>query len=159
MTKVGFIVLGRMGHGMAGRYLDAGFSVAVWNRSKAKAEDLIARGALWATSPEDAAIDADAVVTMVADDEASRAVWLTRDGAAATMKAGTLAIECSTVSYGHVLEMARELRRRGVVYIDSPVTGLPEAAAAGKLTLLVGADPADLELARPYLAPLSATIR
>ena len=45
MTKVGFIGLGRMGHGMAGRYLDAGFSVAVWNRSKAKAEDLIARGA------------------------------------------------------------------------------------------------------------------
>ena len=46
MTKVGFIGLGRMGHGMAGRYLDAGFAVAVWNRSKAKAEDLIARGAL-----------------------------------------------------------------------------------------------------------------
>ena len=99
MAKVAFIGLGRMGHGMAGRYLDAGFSVAVWNRSKAKAEDLIARGARWATSPEDAAIDADAVVTMVADDEASRAVWLTKDGAAATMKAGTLAIECSTVSY------------------------------------------------------------
>jgi 3-hydroxyisobutyrate dehydrogenase-like beta-hydroxyacid dehydrogenase len=46
MTQFGFIGLGRMGHGMAGRYLDAGFSVAVWNRSKAKAEDLIARGAL-----------------------------------------------------------------------------------------------------------------
>ena len=61
---------------MAGRYLDAGFTVTLWNRSKAKAEDLIARGATWATSPEDAAIDADAVVTMVADDEASRAVWL-----------------------------------------------------------------------------------
>ena len=47
MTKVAFIGLGRMGHGMAGRYLDAGFSVAVWNRSRAKAEDLIARGARW----------------------------------------------------------------------------------------------------------------
>ena len=53
-----------MGHGMAGRYLEAGFTVAVWNRSKAKAEDLIARGAQWATSPEDAAIDADAVPLM-----------------------------------------------------------------------------------------------
>jgi 3-hydroxyisobutyrate dehydrogenase-like beta-hydroxyacid dehydrogenase len=51
MAKVAFIGLGRMGHGMAGRYLDAGFGVAVWNRSKAKAEDLIARGAQWATSP------------------------------------------------------------------------------------------------------------
>src|ERR1700712_3138426 len=140
MTKVAFIGLGRMGHGMAGRYLDAGFDVAVWNRSKTKAGDLIARGAQWSTSPEDAAIDADAVVTMVADDEASRAVWLPADGAAATMKAGTIAIECSTVSYGHALEMAHELRGRGLIYIDSPVTGLPDAAAAGKLTLLVGAD-------------------
>ena len=154
-----FIGLGRMGHGMAGRYLDAGFDVAVWNRSKAKAQDLIARGARWATSPEDAAIDADAVVTMVADDAASREVWLTKDGAAATMKAGTLAIECSTVSYQHALDMARELRGRGLIYIDSPVTGLPDAAAAGKLTLLVGAEPADLEKARPFLEPFSTTIR
>ncbi|SIO55654.1 3-hydroxyisobutyrate dehydrogenase [Bradyrhizobium erythrophlei] len=159
MTRVAFIGLGRMGHGMAGRYLDAGFTVAVWNRSKAKAEDLIARGAQWATSPEDAAIDADAVVTMVADDEASRAVWLTRDGAAATMKAGTLAIECSTVSYQHALDMARELRGRGLVYIDCPVTGLPDAAATGKLTLLVGADTADLDSAKPYLAPIGNVIR
>lgn len=159
MTRVAFIGLGRMGHGMAGRYLDAGFTVSVWNRSKAKAEDLIARGARWATSPEDAAIDADAVVTMVADDNASREVWLTKNGAAATMKAGTLAIECSTISHGHALELARELRSRGLVYIDSPVTGLPDAAASGKLTLLVGAEPADLEKARPYLVPLSGAIR
>ena len=55
--------------------------------------------------------------------------------------------------------MSRELRGRGLVYIDSPVTGLPDAAAAGKLTLLVGADVADLEQARPYLVPLSTTIR
>jgi 3-hydroxyisobutyrate dehydrogenase len=159
MAHVAFIGLGRMGHGMAGRYLDAGFSLAVWNRSKAKAEDLIARGARWATSPADAADGADAIVTMVADDAASRAVWLGKDGAARSAKAGTLAIECSTVSYGHALDLARELRGRGLIYIDSPVTGLPDAAAAGKLTLLVGAEPADLESARPYLAPLSTTIR
>ena len=148
-----------MGHGMAGRYLDAGFSVAVWNRSKAKAEDLIARGARWASSPADAADGADAVVTMVADDEASRAVWLGKDGAAATMKAGSLAIECSTVSHQHALDMARELRGRGLIYIDCPVTGLPQAAAAGKLTLLVGADAADLDRAKPYLAPIGDVIR
>jgi len=159
MGHVAFIGLGRMGHGMAGRYLDAGFRLAVWNRSKEKAEDLIARGAQWATSPEDAAIDADAVVTMVADDEASRSVWLGKKGAAATMKAGTLAIECSTISYAHALDLSRELDNRGLVYIDSPVTGLPDAAASGKLTLLVGAHPADLEKARPFLEPLSSTIR
>src|SRR4051812_46195924 len=159
MTKVGFIGLGRMGHGMAGRYLDAGFNVAVWNRSKAKAEDLIARGARWAASPADAADGADAVVTMVADDEGARAVWLGKDGAATTMKQGALAIECSTVSHQHALDMARDLRGRGFVYVDCPVTGLPEAAATGKLTLLVGAEPADLEKARPYLVPLATTIR
>ena len=159
MTHVAFIGLGRMGHGMAGRYLDNGFTVAVWNRSKSKAEDLITRGARWAASPADAADGADAIVTMVADDEASRAVWLGKDGAASTARAGTLAIECSTVSYGHALDLARELRQRGLTYIDSPVTGLPDAAASGKLTLLVGAEPAELEQARPYLAPLSTTIR
>jgi 3-hydroxyisobutyrate dehydrogenase len=159
MNRVAFIGLGRMGHGMAGRYIDAGFDVALWNRSKAKAADLVARGARFAASPADAAIDADAVVTMVADDEASRAVWLGKDGASATMKAGTLAIECSTVSHAHALDLARALRGRGLVYIDCPVTGLPDVAAAGKLTLLVGAEPADLEKARPFLAPLSATIR
>jgi 3-hydroxyisobutyrate dehydrogenase len=159
MTKVAFIGLGRMGHGMAGRYLDNGFAVAVWNRSKPKAEDLIARGARWASSPADAADGADAIVTMVADDEASRAVWLGTDGAARTARPGTLAIECSTVSYGHALALSQELRGHGLIYIDSPVTGLPDAAAAGKLTLLVGAEPADLEKARPYLVPLSTTIR
>jgi 3-hydroxyisobutyrate dehydrogenase len=159
MKKIAFLGLGRMGHGMAGRYLDSGFTLAVWNRSKAKAEDLIARGARWAASPADAADDAAAVVTMVADDEASRAVWLGKDGAAASAGPGALAVECSTVSYSHALDLARELRGRGLVYIDSPVTGLPDAAAAGKLTLLVGAEPADLEQARPFLAPLSTTIR
>jgi 3-hydroxyisobutyrate dehydrogenase len=159
MAQVAFIGLGRMGHGMAGRYLDAGFTVAVWNRSKAKADDLIARGARWASSPADAADGADAIVAMVADDAASRAVWLGKDGAASKVKAGTLAIECSTVSHGHALELAGELRKRGLIYIDSPVTGLPDAAASGKLTLLVGAEPADLERARPYLVPLSTTIR
>ena len=159
MPHVAFIGLGRMGHGMAGRYLDAGFTLAVWNRSKTKAEDLIARGARWASSPADAAIDADAVVTMVADDEAARAVWLGTDGAATTMKAGTLAIECSTVSYQHARDIARELDERGLIYIDCPVTGLPDAAASGKLTLLVGADAADLEKAQPFLAPIGSTIR
>jgi 3-hydroxyisobutyrate dehydrogenase-like beta-hydroxyacid dehydrogenase len=120
---------------------------------------LIARGARWTASPADAATGADAVVTMVADDEASRAVWLDKDGAAASMRKGALAIECSTVSHAHALDMARELRSRGLIYIDCPVTGLPAAAASGKLTLLVGADAADLEKAQPFLAPLCTAIR
>src|SRR3954453_4641696 len=159
MKKVAFIGIGRMGHGMAGRYLEGGFTVALWNRSKPKAEDLIARGAHWASSPADAAEGADAVVTMVADDEASRAVWLGADGAPTRARAGTIAIECSTVSYDHALYLARELRGHGLVYVDCPVTGLPDAAANGKLTLLVGAQPEDLAAAQPFLKPLSSTIR
>src|ERR1700759_2559933 len=159
MSHVAFIGLGRMGHGMAGRYLDAGFALPGWNRSKGKGDELIGRGARWATSPQAAAVDADAVVTMVADDEASRAVWLAKDGAAATVKAAASATECSPVSHAHALAMSHELRSRGLIYIDCPVTGLPEAAAAGKLTLLVGADPADLQKARPYLAPISNSVR
>src|SRR5258708_19575841 len=84
-----------MGHGMAGRYLDGGFTVAVWNRSKSKAENLIARGARWGHSPADAADGADAIVTMVADDEASRAHWLGNQGPAITADPATLAITLS----------------------------------------------------------------
>jgi 3-hydroxyisobutyrate dehydrogenase-like beta-hydroxyacid dehydrogenase len=158
MAKVAFIGLGKMGHGMAGRYLDAGFSVKVWNRSQKKADDLIARGAEWGSSPMRAAEDADAVVTMVADDQASREVWLGEKGVLASWTSDRLAIECSTVSYNHALDLGRQLGGRKISYIDCPVTGLPDAAASGKLTLLVGADPADLEKARLFLEPLG-TIR
>lgn len=159
MAQVAFIGLGRMGHGMASRYLECGFATTVWNRSKAKADDLIARGARWAASPADAAQGADAIVTMVADDEASRSVWLGADGIAQTAKPGAIAIECSTVSYQHALMLGATLARNGLIYVDCPVTGLPDAAASGKLTLLVGAAPDDLERARPFLQPIGATIR
>lgn len=159
MPHVAFIGLGRMGRGMAGRYLDAGFTLAVWNRSRDKAHDLIARGAHWAASPAEAAREADAIVAMVADDDAARAVWTGNDGVAATARNGALAIECSTVSHRHAVALARDLTARGLRYIDCPVTGLPAAAAAGQLTLLVGADADDLEAARPYLTPLGASLR
>src|SRR5947207_1014257 len=100
-----------MGHGMAGRYLDAGFSVAVLKRSKAKAEDLIARGARWAASPADAADGADAVVTMVADDAASRTVWL--GGSIGDRRGGESAGDPAFKAHGG----ARFLRR--VVYIGT----------------------------------------
>lgn len=148
-----------MGHGMAGCYLAHGFTVAVCNRSKAKADDLIARGARWAASPAQAAEGADAIVTMVADDEASQSVWLGADGAAQTAGPGALAIECSTVSYQHAVMLGAELGGRGLTYIDCPVTGLPDAAASGELTLLVGAASDDLASALPYLQPIGANIR
>ena len=77
---------------------------------------------------------------------------------AATNAPDALAIECSTLSHDWVLELAREVRRRGFRYVDAPVTGLPDAAAAGTLTLLVGADPGDLDAARPVFASLATRV-
>jgi 3-hydroxyisobutyrate dehydrogenase len=157
-TRVAFIGLGRMGLGMAGRLLDAGHEVAVYNRTAGKAAPLTARGACLAESPGAAADGADAVFSMVADDAASRAMWLGDEGALAGLAAKALVIECSTLSYDWVGELAGEAAKRGLRYIDCPVTGLPEVAARGALTLLVGAETSDLASAEPYLAPLAERI-
>jgi 3-hydroxyisobutyrate dehydrogenase len=157
MSRVAFVGLGRMGRGMAGRLVGAGHEVVVHNRTPERAADLLALGAQWADSPATAAADADAVVVMVSDDEASRRVWTAPDGVlAGTPVPRALAVECSTLSSGWVRELAAAARDRDLRYLDCPVTGLPEAAAGGALTLLVGADPADLAAAEPVLAPLSA---
>ena len=85
--------------------------------------------------------------------------WLGEQGAlAATNAPDALAIECSTLSHDWVLELARHVRERGFRYVDAPVTGLPDAAAAGTLTLLVGAEPADLDAARPVFASLATRV-
>jgi 3-hydroxyisobutyrate dehydrogenase len=157
-TRVAFIGLGRMGLGMAGRLLDAGHDVAVYNRTAGKAAPLAARGARLAASPRAAADGAAAVFSMVADDAASRAVWLGDEGALAALGAEALVIECSTLSYDWVGELAGAATARGLRYIDGPVTGLPEVAARGALTLFVGAEAPDLASAGPYLAPLSERI-
>jgi 3-hydroxyisobutyrate dehydrogenase len=159
VAKIGFIGLGRMGRGMAGRLLGAGHDVAVHNRTPGRDAELVAAGATSAPTPADAARGADAVVVMVSDDDASRRVWLGPDGVlAADLAAGALAIECSTLSHAWVGELAAAATGRGLRYVDSPVTGLPDAAAEGRLTLLVGAAPEDLAAARPVLEPLSTDV-
>ena len=96
---------------------------------------------------------------MVSDDAASRALWLGEEGVlSADLAAGVLAIECSTLSYEWVMELARTVTGRGLRYIDCPVTGLPASAADGSLTLLVGADEADLADARGLLGAISNRI-
>jgi 3-hydroxyisobutyrate dehydrogenase len=157
VATIGFIGLGNMGRGMAARLLEGGHDVRVHNRSVAKAQDLVTSGAKLAMTPGDAAVGADAVFVMVSDDDASREVWLGTEGVtSAAVAPGALAIECSTLSHSWVLELAERLRGKGFRYLDCPVTGLPDAAAAGQLTLLVGADPEDLEAAQPLLAPVSS---
>ncbi|HEY3338609.1 MAG TPA: NAD(P)-dependent oxidoreductase [Propionicimonas sp.] len=158
MARAAMIGLGRMGSGMAGRLLAAGHEVAVANRTPGRAAGLVAAGALLASTAAEAATGADAVIVMVSDDEASRAVWEGPEGALAGLAPGALAIECSTLSADRVRELAAVAKDLDLRYVDAPVTGLPDAAAAGELTLLVGAEPDDLEAARPFLEPLAAQI-
>jgi 3-hydroxyisobutyrate dehydrogenase len=180
MARIAFIGLGKMGLGMAGRLLAAGHQLNVYNRTPAKAATLVALGARLCASPAEACGDAEAVISMVADDAASRQVWLGDDGVLAGLRQrageggdgcagaeegararegeGTFAIECSTLSHDWVAELAAVARSRGLRYIDAPVTGLPDTAAAGELTLLVGADAADLDGARAILGAFSQRI-
>lgn len=159
MTKVAFIGLGNMGLAMARRLLDHGHQLSVFNRTVSKAAALATTQARICATPRDACSGTDAVIAMVADDVASRSVWLGQDGIlAANMPAGSLAIECSTLSHAWVGELAAAARARGLRYIDAPVTGLPADAAAGRLTLLVGADSSDLEAAHALLGSLAQRI-
>jgi 3-hydroxyisobutyrate dehydrogenase len=158
-VRVGFIGLGMMGAGMAGRLLAAGHQVSVYNRTASKASALVALGARLACSPADACRGVDAVFSMVSDDAASRGVWLGEEGVlSAGLAPGVLAVECSTLSYEWVMELARTVIGRGLRYIDCPVTGLPASAAEGSLTLLVGAEEADLADARGLLEVISNRI-
>ena len=159
MARIAFIGLGKMGLGMAGRLLAAGHQLDVYNRTPSKAAPLVGAGARLCASPGEAGRNADVVISMVAEDAASREVWLGPDGVlAAVGRAGVLAIECSTLSHEWVAELAAAVERHGLRYIDAPVTGLPDNAAAGDLTLLVGAEPADLEDARPILQAFSQRV-
>jgi 3-hydroxyisobutyrate dehydrogenase len=159
MTTIAFIGLGNMGVGMAQRLLQAGHQLRVYNRTGPKAAVLERAGARRYDTPREACTDAEAVFAMTADDTSSRSIWSGPDGVlAARLAPRAFAIECSTLSYSWVMELANQMRARGLRYIDAPVTGLPDAAAAGKLTLLVGAEAIDLEEARPLLNVISERI-
>jgi 3-hydroxyisobutyrate dehydrogenase len=156
MSKVAFVGLGNMGGAMAGRVLKAGHQLNVHNRTASRAAALVRQGATFFATPIAACEGVDAIVSMVADDVASRSVWLGPHGILAAKPAvDALAVECSTLSHAWVIELSLEAKRRGFRYIDAPVTGLPDAAAAGELTLLVGATAGDLEAARDLLAAFS----
>jgi len=148
-----------MGQGMAGRLLETGHQLHLYNRTASRAEILVRRGAQLYESPKEACKGADAVISMVADDAASRAVWLEREGIlAADLAKNGFAIECSTLSHDWVTDLSIRCKAHGLRYIDAPVTGLPDVAAAGALTLLVGADADDLHSARGILDSLSRRI-
>jgi 3-hydroxyisobutyrate dehydrogenase len=148
-----------MGAGMAGRVLTAGFPLAVYNRNPEKTAPFAKAGAYVARTPRDAAARADIIITMLADDNASRAVWLDKDsGALAGAAPGTWLVESSTASVRWVHELAAAAKKRECELLDAPVTGSKAQAAAGELLFLVGGSAQALAAVRPVLAVMSRDI-
>jgi 3-hydroxyisobutyrate dehydrogenase len=156
--SVALLGLGTMGAGMAANLLKAGFPLAVWNRSRAKAEAFAAQGARVAETPADAARGASVVLSMLADDTASRAVWLGNDGALAAAEKDAVLLDSSTVSPAWITELAKAAETRGLDFLDAPVTGSRAQAAGGQLSFLVGGPAEALEKARPVLEAMSKEI-
>jgi len=135
---IGFIGLGQMGRSMAGRLLDLGHPLRVWNRSPAAAEACRAHGATVAARPEQL-FDCDVVITMLADDDAVAAVWI-ESGLLQKMPARTLHLNMASVS----LALGRRLdalhRAAGTRYVSAPVFGRPEPAATGQLDIIAAGE-------------------
>src|SRR5215831_5878176 len=158
LQNVAILGLGIMGGGMADNLLKAGFPLSVYNRTRAKAEPFAARGARVAATPCQAANEADVILSMIGDDEASRNMWLGDDGALAGAKSGAILVECSTLTPDWVRDLAKQAADRGMQFLDSPVLGSKPAAASGTLRLLVGGEAGVLESARPVLSAISNDI-
>jgi 3-hydroxyisobutyrate dehydrogenase len=156
--RVALFGLGTMGGGMARRLIGAGFPLAVYNRSPEKAAGLANDGAVVAATPREAAAGAAIAIGMVADDKASRAVWLGEHGALAALPAGAVIIESSTLTVEWVRELAAAATARGCELLDAPVTGTRPHAAAGELNFIVGGSAAALEKARPVFAVLGKSV-
>jgi 3-hydroxyisobutyrate dehydrogenase len=160
--KVAILGLGLMGSGMASRLLSANFPLTVSNRNRAKCAPFASDGAFVAASPRDALSGADIIVSMVADDAASRDVWLGENGALSNELAGasssSVLIECSTLSVGWVQQLAAAAAQRGCRFLDAPVTGSKPQAASGELLFLVGGSAESLALALPVFSVLGRDV-
>jgi len=150
-NDVAFAGLGAMGAPMAANLLAAGFTVRAYNRSPEKAAALEARGARLCRSLSEAVTGAAFVVSMVADDEATRQVMLADDGVIARAAPGTIIIDSSTNTPAMAREVAQAASARGILHLDAPVSGSVAQAGNRELVFMVGGDEAPLERARPLL--------
>ena len=148
-----------MGGGMARRLLAAGFPLAVYNRNPQKSAALAAAGARVAATPADAATGAQIIFSMVADDAASRSVWLGEHGALPAAARGAVLVESSTLSIRWVKELAAAASAQGCQLLDAPVTGSKVQAATGELLFLVGGSADALETARPAFQAMGRAVR
>lgn len=156
--QIGFVGLGRMGQAMVPRLLDAGFSVAVWNRTAERAAPLLERGATLARSPAALSSISDLVLTIVTDDAAVESLYNRIDGLLAGDIAGTLFVEMSTIRPDTIRRIALLASERGAALLDAPVSGTVGPAREGRLMALVGGTSEDLERARPVLEVLCRRI-
>jgi len=148
--KIAFLGLGQMGTPMSRRLLDAGHDVAVWNRTRARAESLAVHGARVADSPAEAVAGTEVAITMLSDAQAVEQVVFGNDGAAAAMDGGRTLVQMSTIGP----EAERTIRERmpdGVDAIDAPVLGSVPQATDGTLRIFVGATDEQLERVRATL--------
>ncbi|WP_072372191.1 NAD(P)-dependent oxidoreductase [Thermophilibacter mediterraneus] len=156
IRKVAFIGTGIMGARIAGHILDAGYDVTVSNRTREKAEDLLARGAHWADTPAEAAADADVVFTMVGYPSDVEDVYLSTDGLIRRSKRGAWLVDLTTSSP----QLARDIHDAAEVEdkhaFDCPVTGGEQGAIDGTLTLIIGAAEKDVEPLLPLLETFSS---
>ncbi len=156
--RVGFIGLGIMGRGMAANLLKAGFDLVVWNRTAARADELVAAGASLAASPAELAASCGVIFSCVSDTPDVQAVLLGEQGVIEGVKSGALVVDMSTISPQGARDLAVALGKRGVHFLDAPVSGGSEGAAKGTLSIMVGGDADQVERATPYFQAMGKTI-
>jgi len=157
-VNIAWIGIGVMGNSMAGHLLAAGHGVTVFTRTKSKAENLLRRGARWACSPREAAIDVETVCTMVGYPADVEAVILGPDGALQSMRRGSLLIDFTTSQPSLAAGIALAAAERGVPALDAPVSGGDIGAREARLSIMVGGDKAAFDHALPLFQCLGKTI-
>ena len=156
--RVAILGLGIMGSGMAGRLLSAEFPLSIYNRNREKAKPFADAGAYLARSPGEAAARSEIVISMVADDVASREIWLGENSALNSARPGTVLVESSTVTVGWIHELAKAATAHKCDLLDAPVTGSKIHAASGELLFLVGGSERALFTAQPVFSVLGREV-
>lgn len=156
--RVGFIGLGIMGRGMAANLLKAGFDLTVWNRTAARADELVAAGAALAAGPAELAARCDLIFTCVSDTPDVLEVILGEGGALSGARPGALVVDMSTISPQGARDIAAAVAARQVHFLDAPVSGGSEGAAKGTLSIMVGGDDAQVARAMPCFQAMGKTI-
>ena len=154
LRSIAVLGMGRMGLLMARRLCQAGHTVHVWNRTRAKAEALAADGAVVHGSAADAAGQADTILSLLENGPAVAQVLFGGAGVADALRAGSLFIDMASIQPAEAREHARRLGERGVAVLDAPVSGGTVGAEAGTLAIMVGGKPADFQRALAVFAAL-----